>query len=109
MRRRYLRRNTIVSSIAGIDKALERRFDEERQAREEHISTDIVMKCFGFFRVRMLLSTFGCRTVQIPEDTRMTGDIVEETCTPSTFTHHHQLNKNPGASPSDILFGSHFI
>lgn len=23
--------------------------------------------------------------------------------------YHHQLNKKPGASPSDILFGSHLI
>jgi hypothetical protein len=102
-----LRRNTIVSSIAGIDKALEIRFDEERETGEEPISTDIVMKCFGFFRVRMLLSTFGCRTVQIPEDTRMSREIVIERCSLSTY--HHQLNKKPGASPSDILFGSHFI
>ena len=65
------------------------------------------MKCFGLFRVGMLLSTFRCRTVQIPEDTRMTRDIVDEACWVSTY--HHQLNKKPGASPSDILFGSHFI
>ena len=68
------------------------------------------MKCFCFFRMRMLFSTFRCRTVQIPKNTgekKRTCLYMKLFSLPSTY--HHQLNKNPGASPSDILFCSHFI
>ena len=68
----------------------------------------VIMKCFCFFWMWMLISSFRCRTIQIPEDTRKFTQIFPKQIQ-CLSAHHHQLSKNPGGSPNDILFGSHFI
>ncbi len=72
------------------------------------ISSYIIMKCFGFFWMWMLISTFRCCTIQIPKNTR-TKTTLTKNSSWKFLTYHHQLSKNPGGSPSDILLGSHFI
>jgi hypothetical protein len=56
----------------------------------------------------MLISTFRCCTIQIPKNTR-TKTTLTKNSSWKFLTYHHQLSKNPGGSPSDILLGSHFI
>lgn len=69
----------------------------------------VIMKCFCFFWMWMLISTFRCCTVQIPKYARTSREQFLSYSELFCRTYHHQLNKNPGASPRDILFGSHFI